>query len=143
MEYRRIIYQFIKNILNQKKFQSHKFLKDFFKIGKKMPEKEKSKRKQTKKKKPEEIQEIIPPLDFSSFVLPFYTQAVINLGLAKDPLTNKEEKNLELAKRSIDLLGLLKKRTKGNLKPEEEKFLDACLHQLRTAYMEKLDIIKL
>ncbi len=108
-----------------------------------MPEKEKSKKKQTKKKKPEEIQEIAPPLDFSSLVLPFYTQAVITLGLAKDPLTNKEEENLELAKRLIDLLGLLKKRTKENLKPEEEKFLDACLHQLRTAYMEKLDIIKL
>ncbi len=109
-----------------------------------MPEKEKSKKKQTNKKKPEEIQEITPPsLDFSSLVLPFYTQAVITLGLAKDPLTNKEEKNLELAKRLIDLLELLKKRTKENLKPEEEKFLDACLHQLRTAYMEKLDIIKL
>ncbi|TES85865.1 MAG: DUF1844 domain-containing protein [Candidatus Aminicenantes bacterium] len=108
-----------------------------------MPEKEKSKKKQPKKKKPEEMQEILPPLDFSSLVLPFFTQAVIKLGLAKDPLTNKEEENLELAKRSIDLLGLLKKRTKGNLKPEEEKFLDACLHQLRTAYMEKLDIIKL
>ena len=108
-----------------------------------MPEKEKNKRKQTKKKKPEEKPEILPPLDFSSLVLPFYTQAVINLGLAKDPLTNKEEENLELAMRSIDLLELLKKTTKGNLKPEEEKFLDACLHQLRTVYMEKLDIIKL
>ncbi len=54
-----------------------------------MPEKEKSKKQQTKKKKPEEIQEIMPPLDFSSLVLPFYTQAVIKLGLAKDPLTNK------------------------------------------------------
>ncbi len=108
-----------------------------------MPEKEKNKKKQSKKKKPEEVQGIIPPLDFSSLVLPFFTQAVIKLGLAKDPLTNKEEKNLELAMRLIDLLGLLKKTTKGNLKPEEEKFLDACLHQLRTAYMEKLDIIKL
>ncbi len=108
-----------------------------------MPKKEKSKKKQPKKKKPEEIQGIIPPLDFSSLVLPFFTQALIELGLAKNPLTNKEEKNLELAKRSIDLLELLKKKTKGNLKPEEEKFLDACLHQLRTAYMEKLDIIKL
>ena len=108
-----------------------------------MPEKEKSKKKQTKNKKPAEIPEIIPPLDFSSLVLPFYTQAVINLGLAKDPLTNKEEENLELAMRSIDLLALLKKTTKANLKPEEEKFLDACLHHLRTAYMEKLDIIKL
>ena len=108
-----------------------------------MPKKEKSKKKQTKKKKLKEIQEIIPPLDFSSLVLPFYTQAVIKLGLAKDPLTNKEEKNLELAKRLIDLLGLLREKTKENLKPEEDKFLEACLHQLRTAYMEKLDIIKL
>lgn len=108
-----------------------------------MPEKGKSKKKPTKKKKPEESQEIIPPFDFSSIVLPFYTQAVIKLGLAKDPLTNKEEKNLELAKRLIDLLGLLKEKTKGNLKPEEDKFLEACLHQLRTAYLEKSKIINL
>jgi hypothetical protein len=108
-----------------------------------MPEKTKGKKKPTKKKKPEESQPIIPPLDFSSLVLPFYTQAVIKLGLAKDPLTNKEEKNLELAKRLIDLLGLLKDKTKGNLKSEEEKFIEACLHQLRTAYMEKLSLIKL
>jgi hypothetical protein len=108
-----------------------------------MPEKAKGNKKPTKKKKPEESQEIIPPLDFSSIVLPFYTQAVIKLGLAKDPLTNKEEKNLELAKRLIDLLGLLKEKTKGGLKPEEDKFFEACLHQLRTAYMEKTDLIKL
>ena len=108
-----------------------------------MPEKVKGKKKPTKKKKSEERQAIIPPLDFSSIVLPFYTQAVIKLGLAKDPLTNKEEKNLELAKRLIDLLGLVKDKTKGNLKPEEDKFLEACLHQLRTAYLEKLNIINL
>lgn len=107
--------------------------------GKKKP----TKKKQIKKKKPEESQEIIPPLDFSSLVLPFYTQAVIKLGMAKDPLTNKEEKNMELAKRLIDLLGLLKDKTTGNLKPEEEKFIEACLHQLRTAYMEKLNLINL
>jgi hypothetical protein len=112
--------------------------------GAKMPEKTKSKKKPTKKKKkPEKSQPIIPPLDFSSLVLPFYTQAVIKLGLAKDPLTNKEEKNLELAKRLIDLLGLMKDKTKGNLKSEEEKFIEDCLHQLRTVYMEKLNLIKL
>ena len=108
-----------------------------------MPEKEKNKRKQAKKKKPDETMEIIPPLDFSSLVLPFYTQAVIKLGMGKDPMTNKEEENLELSKRLIDLLQLLKERTKGNLNPEEEKFLAACLQQLRIAYMEKANIIKL
>ena len=108
-----------------------------------MPEKEKNKSKQAKKKKPDETMEIIPPFDFSSLVLPFYTQAVIKLGMVKDPMTNKEEENLELSKRLIDLIQLLKERTKGNLKPEEEKFLAACLQQLRIAYMEKANIIKL
>ena len=108
-----------------------------------MPEKEKNKRKQAKKKKADKTMEIIPPLDFSSLVLPFYTQAVIKLGMVKDPMTNKEEENLELSKRLIDLLQLLKKRTKGNLRPEEEKFLAACLQQLRIAYMDKANIIKL
>lgn len=107
-----------------------------------MPEKEKNKKKKEKKKKPDKTKEIIPPLDFSSLILPFYTQALIKLGLIKDPITNKEEENLELAKRLIDLLGLLYERTKGNLKPEEEKFLAACLQQLRMSYMEKAKIIK-
>jgi hypothetical protein len=51
MEYHRIIYQFIKNILNQKKFQSHKFLKDFFKIGKKNARKRKKQKETNKKEK--------------------------------------------------------------------------------------------
>lgn len=108
-----------------------------------MAEKEKNKKKQTKKEKPDESEVIILPLDFSSLILPFYTQALIKLGLAKNPITDKEEKNLDLAKRLIDLLELLKERTKGNLKPEEEKFLSACLHQLRVGYMEKTKIINL
>jgi hypothetical protein len=87
--------------------------------------------------------EIIPPLDFSSLVLPFYTQALIKLGETKDPLTNKPSENLELAKRLIDLIDLLKQRTQGNLLPEEEKFLNNCLHHLRLSYLEKVKAIKL
>jgi len=108
-----------------------------------MAENDKNQKKETKKEKTQAPPEIIPPLDFSSLVLPFYTQALIKLGLAKDPLSNKEETNLDLAKRLIDLLDLLKERTQGNLKPEEEKFLSSCLQQLKLSYMEKADIIKL
>ncbi|MCD6193142.1 MAG: DUF1844 domain-containing protein [Candidatus Aminicenantes bacterium] len=93
--------------------------------------------------KNEQSQEIIPPLDFSSLVLPFYTQALIKLGETKDPITNQTAPNLELAKRLIDLLDLLKQRTQGNLQPEEEKFLNNCLHQLRLSYLEKVKAIKL
>ena len=112
-----------------------------------MPEKKETQKKRagkkTEKKKSGEQKEIHPPLEFSSLVLPFFTRALVNLGLAKDPLAKTEEVNLDLAKRSIDLLDLLKERTKGNLKSEEEKFLAACLHQLKIAYMEKARIIKL
>lgn len=108
-----------------------------------MSKKEKNKKDQSKEKKAKEQKRLIPPLDFSSLVLPFYTQAVIRLGLMKDPLTNKEEVDLELSKRLIDLLDLLKERTEGNLKSEEEKFLTSCIQQLKVSYMEKADFIKL
>ncbi len=108
-----------------------------------MREKEDKKKNQADKEKAREMREIIPPLDLSSLILPFYTQGIIKLGLAKDPFTNKEQINLDLAKRLIDLLDLLKERTEGNLRPEEEKFLAACLQQLKMAYMEKAKVIKL
>ena len=130
-----------------------------------MPEKKKTQKKNTEKpkeekkikkekktnqvekteeeKKIDETEPILPPLDMSSLILPFYTQAVIKLGLAEDPLSKKEGENMELAKRLIDLLDLLKERTEGNLKPEEEKLLTGCIHQLKMAYMDKAKIIKL
>jgi hypothetical protein len=110
----------------------------------KTEEKAEEKKREEKKdeKKTEAAQEILPPLEFSSLVLPFYTQALIKLGLVTDPFAKEEGENLELAKRLIDLLDLFKEKTEGNLKPEEEKFLIACIHQLKMAYMEKAKIIK-
>ncbi len=103
---------------------------------------EKKSEEQKEEKKTEAAQEILPPLDFSSLILPFYTQALIKLGLVTDPFSDKEGENLDLAKRLIDLLDLFKEKTEGNLKPDEEKFLVACIHQLKMAYMEKAKIIK-
>lgn len=108
-------------------------------------EKNSTKKQGEKKKKeePEKHQEFIPPLDFSALVLPFFTQALIKLGQTEDPFTGKKDENLDFAKRLIDLLDLLKDRTQGNLKPEEEMFLTALLNQLKMSYMEKAKIIKL
>ena len=55
----------------------------------------------------------------------------------------KKDKNLDLVKRLIELLELLKEKTEGNLKTDEDQFLSASLHQLKLAYMEKAEIIKL
>ncbi len=89
-----------------------------------------------------EPQEFLPPLDFSSIVFPFYTQALFKMGILEDPTQPKGEENIELARRLIDILDLLKDRTKGNLNPDEEKFLQSCLEQLKIHYLEKAKIIK-
>ncbi len=86
--------------------------------------------------------EFLPLLDFSTLILPFYTQGLVSLGLMEDPVRKTARENLPLAQRLIDLLQLLKDRTRENLPAEEEEFLESCLHQLRTAYLRKTQILK-
>ncbi len=112
-------------------------------IKKKTEKKEEKQEKKEEIKNQKEPKKILPPLDFSSLVLPFFTQALIELGETEDPEAKNIEENLQLTQRLIDLLGLLREKTYGNLKSEEERFLDQCLHQLRMAYMEKAKIIAL
>jgi len=98
---------------------------------------------ENKKEKKDDAPHILPPLEFSSLVLPFFTQGLILLGQTEGEKEKKEDKNLDLVKRLIELLDLLKEKTKGNLKTDEEQFLESSLHQLKLAYMEKAKIIKL
>jgi hypothetical protein len=88
-------------------------------------------------------QEFLPPLEFSSIVILLYFPALVQLGLVEDPATGKRHESLGLAKRNIDLLDLLKDRTKGNLEAEEREFLDGVLDQLKLAYLKKADIVKM
>lgn len=88
-------------------------------------------------------QEFLPPLDFSSVVFPLYSQALLKLGMLGEAEREEQEVNLDVARRLIDLLDLLRDRTRGNLKPEEARFLDACLQQLRMRYLEKSKVITL
>ena len=87
--------------------------------------------------------DVIPPLDFGSLMLPFYTQAMIKLGQIPNPVTQqKDEINVELARRLIDLLNLLKEKTQGNLDAQEEKVLDDAVNQLQNIYLDIIDQIK-
>ena len=98
---------------------------------------------ENKKGKTDDVPFVLPPLEFSSLVLPFFSQGLILLGQIEEGKEKKENNKLDLAKRLIELLDLLKEKTKGNLQTDEEQFLDASLHQLKLAYMEKAKIIKL
>ncbi|MFQ6110112.1 MAG: DUF1844 domain-containing protein [Candidatus Aminicenantales bacterium] len=108
-----------------------------------MDENNSTNKKQQKTGPEEEPMLPIPPLDFSALVLPFFSQALVSLEKVENEPPERKDHHLELAKRLIDLLDLLKQRTKGNLKPEEEKFLEASLSRLKLSYMEKARIIKL
>jgi hypothetical protein len=65
------------------------------------------------------------------------TQAMVALGLLPNPATNKAEKELPVARYFIDLIGVLEKKTAGNLDPDEAAALDETLHTLRMAFVQR------
>jgi hypothetical protein len=79
-----------------------------------------------------------PTIDFYTFVLSLGSSAFMYLGDAPHPETGEAMKaNLPLAKQTIDLLDMLREKTRGNLTPEEEKFMENLLMDLRLRYVSK------
>jgi Domain of unknown function (DUF1844) len=76
------------------------------------------------------------PVNFSTFLLGLSTQALLHLGEIEDPGTGHRERDLGAAKHVIDILGILRDKTKGNLEQGEERLLDAVLYDLRMKYVE-------
>ncbi|MDD3725807.1 MAG: DUF1844 domain-containing protein [Candidatus Ratteibacteria bacterium] len=62
-----------------------------------------------------------------------------SMGKVPNPLTGKVEKNLELAKRIIDITEMLREKTKGNLTKEEERVLSATITELQLNYVDELE----
>lgn len=76
----------------------------------------------------------LPEIDFSTFVLSLFSSAMVHLGDAPRP-DDSTHKDLQLAKQTIDILGLLKDKTAGNLTTEEDKLLADLLYDLRLRYV--------
>ncbi len=74
---------------------------------------------------------------FSFLVMSYQTSTLMQLGQLKDPHSQKVEKNLENAKLSIDILGMLQEKTKNNLTKDEAELLDNVLRELRLAYIKE------
>ena len=77
----------------------------------------------------------LPPVDFVSFISDLITTAHLYLQGFRDPETEKVIVNLGLAKRMIDTLEMLEKKTKGNLTAPESNFLANSLYDLRMGYV--------
>ena len=75
------------------------------------------------------------PVSFSTLLLSLASSAVLAMGLEKNPQTDKYEKDMDLARFNIDMLALLKEKTKGNLSGEEAAFLDSVISDLQIKFV--------
>jgi len=83
--------------------------------------------------------ETVPEMDFANFVISLGTTAMFHFGDFADPVSQKSEKNLAAAKQTIDVLAMLKSKTKGNLDENEESLIDGLLFELRMRYVKEKD----
>ncbi len=75
-----------------------------------------------------------PAADFQHFLSGLGMQALIFLGVMKNPGTGRREQDLEQAKYIIDVIRMLKEKTAGNLTASEQETLDNLLYELQMAY---------
>jgi len=73
--------------------------------------------------------------DFLQFLSGMAMQTLVHLGAIENPITKKTSRDPANAKYSIDILGVLQAKTKGNLTAEEERYLQAALTDLRMRYV--------
>lgn len=82
----------------------------------------------------------LPPADFSFLVSSLMFQAQLELGLLHlGEEKDRPEPNLPRAKHSIDLLGVLEQKTRGNLSMEEQRLLENGLTELRFRFVQVTD----
>lgn len=74
---------------------------------------------------------------FLSLIYSLSNAAMMQLGKLPNPVSGKTEKNLEQAKSTIDLLRILKDKTKGNLTKREEEFLINILTNLELNFADE------
>ena len=99
---------------------------------------EKEPGKDEQKKDSEDEESKRPPLpeaNFTSLIFSLSSSALVNLGEVPDPNTGKKQKDLQIAKHTIDIIAMLKEKTVGNLTEEEDKFLEAVLADIRWRFV--------
>ena len=77
-----------------------------------------------------------PQADFLTLVAGLAGQAAIHLGMVEHPIEKQLKKDLRQARYTIDLLGVLEEKTRGNLNAEESRVFSMLLTDLRMRYVE-------
>jgi hypothetical protein len=78
-----------------------------------------------------------PEITFGTFVVGLSTQALVHLGEIPDPLSGQPSADLPAAQQLIDIIAILKEKTRGNLDRDEDSLLETILFELRMKYVER------
>ena len=83
----------------------------------------------------EDIPDANEPAGFINFAMSIAQNAASALGMMEHPVTHQRDVDLELGKHWIDVLGMLQKKTVGNLTDAEAKIMESLLSDLRMQYV--------
>jgi hypothetical protein len=86
--------------------------------------------------KPAASSDNLAEINFSTFVISLSTQALMHLGEIPSPLTGNVERDFAVAKQMIDILGMLRDKSRGNLDEQEARLMEDVLYDLRMRYVE-------
>ena len=76
-------------------------------------------------------------IDFSTFIMSLTSSAFYHLGDIADPETGKTETNLPAVHQTIDMLTMLREKTKNNLTDYEEQMLINTVSELKLNLVAK------
>lgn len=74
---------------------------------------------------------------FIQLISSLHGAALMQMGKMKNPSTDKLERNLEQAELTIEMLNMLREKTKGNLSSDEEKFISTVLSEVKLNYVDE------
>ena len=80
----------------------------------------------------------LPPATLEFLVLSLRTQAEMHLGLLFAGEKDRPEPDFRIARHSIDLLAMLRDKTRGNTTVEEQRLIENTLTELRFRYVQAM-----
>jgi len=80
-----------------------------------------------------------PEPDFRVLLAGLYSQTLMALGEMEHPVTKKRAADMREAQYLVDTIDMLRTKTKGNLSPEEESYVNGLLHDLRMRYVNAVE----
>ena len=83
----------------------------------------------------EDLADARDPASFMNFLMLLAQNAASALGMVEHPVTHQREVDIDSGKHWIDILGMLQKKTNGNLTSQEKRMLEGLLADLRMQYV--------